>query len=417
MSEKKTSFAGVAAPEEATDPPPAQPWKRTLGALLIAQFVSILGFSLVQPFLPFYVQELGVEGDAQVALWSGIVIGAMNISFGSMAPVWGSLADRYGRKMMVGRSMLGGMVSMVLMGMCRNVYQLVAVRVLQGALTGTVTATNTLVSSVVPRRRMGYSLGLNQTMVVLGLSLGPWIGGFLAEYWGLRTSCFVSAGILLIAGAVAMLGAQERFQVAPESRPGSGIGMRQAFGGRGLLAIMAALFFIALSTSFAGPVFPLLVEKIAGPARAASATGMLLGVGGLAAGLAAAVLGRIGDRIGHRKLLMGMTAAAGVLTVPHAFVQTLMQLVPVRLSLGAAAGGIQPTINAFISTSVSSDMIGRAYGITRTANALGFAIGPILCGLMASMLGLRLPFVIMGVLLLISSGVVARFVKPPNGGE
>lgn len=416
MSEQGTPPADP-APEVETDPPPAQPWKRTLGALLIAQFVSILGFSLVQPFLPFYVQELGVTGDAQVALWSGIVMGAMSVSFGSMAPVWGSLADRYGRKIMVGRAMFGGVVSMVLMGLCRNVYQLTAVRLLQGALTGTVTATNTLVSSVVPRRRMGYSLGLNQTMVVLGLSLGPWIGGFLAEYWGLRTSCFVSAGILLIAGAVAMLGAHERFNAVARPRPGTGIGLRQAFGGRGLLAIMAALFFIALSTSFAAPVFPLLVEKIAGSARAASATGMLLGVGGLAAGLAAAVLGRLGDRIGHRTLLMGMTAAAGILAVPHAFVQTLMQLVPVRISLGGAAGGIQPTINAFISTSVSSDMIGRAYGITRCATALGFALGPIMCGLMASMLGLRLPFVIMGVLLLISSGVVARFVKPPNGGE
>ncbi len=405
------------APDAQADLPPPQPWKRTLGALLLAQFVSILGFSLVQPFLPFYVRDLGVRGDAQVALWSGIVIGALSVGFGAMAPIWGSLADRYGRKMMVGRAMFGGVVSMVLMGLCRNVYQLVAVRVLQGALTGTVTATNTLVSSVVPRRRMGYSLGLNQTMVVLGLSLGPWVGGFLAEYWGLRTSCFVAAGILLIAGTVAMLGAQERFQRVRQHRPGTGIGLDQAFGRKGLLAIMAALFFVALSTSFAGPVFPLLVEKIAGSARAASATGMLLGVGGLAAGLAAALLGRLGDRVGHRKLLMVMTAAAGILTVPHAFVQTLLQLVPVRLSLGAAAGGIQPTINAFISTSVSSDMIGRAYGITRIANALGFALGPILCGLMASMLGLRLPFVIMGVLLLISSGVVARFVKPPNGGQ
>lgn len=135
-----------------------------------------------------------------------------------------------------------------------------------------------------------------------------------------------------------------------------------------------------------------------------------------AAGLAATLLGRMGDRVGHRKLLMGMTAAAGVLALPQAFVQTLMQLVPVRISLGSATGAIRPTINAFISTSVSSDMIGRAYGITRIANALGFALGPILCGLMASTLGLRLPFVIMGVLLLVSTGVVARFVKPPNNG-
>ncbi len=414
MSKQLVPRVQPEAPNTSEDRPPTPPWRRTLGALLIAQFVSIFGFSLVQPFLPFYVKELGVRGDAQVAAWAGLIVGSMSITFGIFAPFWGAVADKYGRKMMVGRAMFGAVLTLVLMGLCRNVYQLLAVRLLQGTLTGTVTATNTLVSSVVPRRRMGLSLGLNQTMVVLGLAAGPWVGGYLAEYWGLRTSCFVAAGILFAAGLVAMFGAHEDFEKADGNATGNGHGLRQAFGRRGLVAVLVGLFIVALSLSFSGPIFPLLVEGIVGSAKAASVTGMLLGAGGLAAGLAATAVGRLGDRKGHKNLLVGVTLVSGLLVMPQAFVQTVAQLLPIRMLVSGATGGIQPSMNAFISTAVSPDMLGRAYGVTRSANAMGMAAGPILCGLAASVLGFRMPFLIMGVLFIISSGVLSRFVKPAN---
>jgi len=376
--------------------------------VLVAQFTSIAGFSLVQPFLPLYIRELGVTDPAQQALWSGIALGAMGVSFGLMAPLWGHLADRHGRKLMVARAMFGGVVTLVLMGMCRNVYELVALRILQGALTGTVTATNALVSSVVPRARMGYSLGLNQTMVIMGMSLGPWLGGNLAEIWGYRVTFFVAAGVLLVAGLVCLLGAHEQFDPA-QVRDGNGsIGLREAFGRRGLGALLLVLFFISLAQSFTGPVFPLLVEGIVGRARAASATGMLLGIGGLTAGLAALVAGRLGDRKGHAQVLVWSTLLSGLVTMPHAVVTTMAQLLPLRALLGLGTGGIQPALSAMIASAVSRDMIGRAYGLTRCPSALGMAAGPMLCGVVASLLGVRAPFVVMGVLLLICAYLLPK---------
>ncbi|HUS79672.1 MAG TPA: MFS transporter [Armatimonadota bacterium] len=402
-------------------PPPeserlVSPWGRTLGALLIAQFLSISGFWMVQPFLPFYIKELGVRTPTDLAIWSGVIMGSMSFSFAVFAPLWGSMADRYGRKPMVARAMFGGVVTLTLMGLSRSVHELLALRLMQGALTGSVTATNAMVSSIVPRQRIGVSLGMNQMMVILGSSLGPWLGGYLIELWGYRMSFFVAAGLVLIAGLVALFGAQEEFDRSGNGAAGGGQGLRQAFGGKGMIALLVVFFVVAFSSSFGSPVFPLLVEAVVGEARAASATGTLLGASGLMAGVAAVIVGRLGDRAGYQRLLAGATLISGLVTMPHALVQTMGQLLPLRIAMGGATGGIQPSLNAFITSAVSPDMIGRAYGVTRCAHAIGMAAGPIVCGLIASWLGVRMPFVVMGVLLMISSMMLTRLAPSAGGG-
>src|SRR3972149_2442448 len=130
-------------------------WRRTLYTIWFTEFIAIVGFAFVSPFIPYYIQQLGVTDPKEVALWAGLAQSGLSLSLAVMAPVWGMLADRYGRKMMIMRATFAGAVLMALMGFVTNVQQLVLLRALQGVFTGTVAAATTLVVSVVPKQHSG----------------------------------------------------------------------------------------------------------------------------------------------------------------------------------------------------------------------------------------------------------------------
>lgn len=395
---------------------PSQSWQRTLYACWIAQLFSIIGFSFVSPFIPFYVRDLGVTGQANVAIWSGLIVFATGITQAIFAPIWGGLADRYGRKMMVNRAMFGGAIVMTLMGLVGNVWQLFGLRALQGALTGTVVASTTLVAAVTPNKRMGYSLGMMQVAVLMGVTIGPLVGGLMADAWGYRIPFYASGAMLLIGGLIVHFLAYENF-CPPDRETAQNHGLHKAFGRGGLFALLAAFFTISIAGSFVGPIFPLLVEHISDTDRIATTAGGLMAISGLAAGLSALVVGLLGDRVGHKPVLVVCTIGAAVFSAPHAIAQTVSQLAVLRLGTGAMRGGTAPALNAIVGRAVSSDTYGRAFGLTRVADALGMAFGPLLGGFAASQLGLRWPFVIMSGLLVLAAGVVLRWVKPSINGE
>ncbi|HOI18006.1 MAG TPA: MFS transporter, partial [Geobacteraceae bacterium] len=169
-----------------TSPPPnGQPWQMTLYIMFTAQLLSMIGFAVPLPFLPFYVRELGMT-ERLVAYWSGILMASGSLVMVFFSPLWGWVADRYGRKPMVERAMFGGAIITFAMGLVADVRQLLGLRLLSGALTGTIPASITLVSTAVPAKRLGFALGLMQVAVYLGMTLGPWIGGLLADAAGYR---------------------------------------------------------------------------------------------------------------------------------------------------------------------------------------------------------------------------------------
>ena len=388
-------------PQTADLPPEAdgQPrWRRTLYAMWAAELTAIVGFSFAMPFIPFYIRELGVTEQRLVLIWAGILGTAPGLLFAAFAPIWGSLADKYGRKMMVMRAMFGGAVLLTLMGMVNSVSQLLVLRLLQGMVTGTVAAAAALVSSITPSRRLGYSLGLMQTAVFAGMSVGPLLGGMTADRFGYRITFRIAGAFLLLGGCVVLWGAKERFsRPSPEVEQANG-GLRKLAHNRGFPTMLAVFFLINLGATIVAPIFPLFVEKLAGPkVKAATATGLILAVSGLVAAITASIIGRLGDRVGHKKVLTGCTLFSGLFCIPQAF------------ALGA--GGTGPTVNAIIAKIAPRDSYGKAYGLAFSVSRLGGAVGPLLGGLVASQLGLRIPFVIMGVLLVMISLVVALRVK------
>ena len=385
-------------------------WRVTLPVMWVAQLCSIMGFSFVMPFMPFFVRELGVT-EKMIPVWAGLTGTGAGIAMSIMGPIWGFVADRHGRKLMVQRAMFGGSIVLALMGMTQNVYQLLALRILQGSITGTVPASVALVSSVVPKDRLGSSLGLMQMAVFMGGSIGPYIGGIVADRYGYRIPFGVTGALLFTGGILVLFGAKERFIPPSKEERADSSPLRVLLRTPVILSLLGVFFTMNLSMSLVMPIFPLFVEQIVGtPQKAASETGILLAVTGVAAAFSALMAGRMSDRVGHKTMLAACTFLAALLSFPHFFAQSVGQLVFLRILFGLAAGGMVPAMNALVASTVPRANIGQAYGFTTTASALGWATGPAIGGLAASVVGYRWPFVIMGGLLVLATLAQRRWI-------
>jgi len=378
-------------------------WRQTLCILFVAQFLSMIGFAFVLPFLPFYVRELGITDERMVPVWAGVLVASGSLVMAFFSPLWGWLSDRYGRKIMVERAMFGGAVITFAMGLVTDVWQLLFLRILSGATTGTISASIALVSSVVPRQRLGYALGLMQVAVFLGMTLGPWIGGILADLAGYRLTFMAGGVILLLGGAFVLFGTRERFVRPSVEKLAKGDRMLSLLAYSGFPVMLALFFFFNFTVHFVAPILPLFIETMCDPARGgvASTTGLLFAISGGAAAMAAGGVGYLGDRIGHRRILLCHLLLTAVIILLHGAAQGILHLVLLRALYGLAAGGILPTMNALVGRLIPQKSYGKAYGLTSSMISLGMAAGPFFGGMMASYWGYRWPFVLVGAMMIV----------------
>jgi DHA1 family multidrug resistance protein-like MFS transporter len=375
-------------------------WRSTLFVMFIAQLLSIVGFAFVLPFIPFYIREIGVTDEKMVPIWAGILMAASSLTMTIFAPIWGWLSDRYGRKIMVERAMFAGAIITMAMGMIGNVYQLLFLRLLSGVFTGTISASIALVSSVLPGTRLGFGLGLMQVAVFFGMSLGPWIGGMIADIVGYRLTFIAGGAILLLGGILVMIGAKEKF-IRPSAvslkRSGS---MKTLFALPGFVSLTVVFFLFHFSINIAIPIIPLFIEQVGNlKTRVASTTGLLLAVTGATASISAAAIGYLSDRRGHKPVLIVNLFISSILWIAHALARNISQLLVIRILFGFAVGGNLPTMNALVGKLTPKESYGKAYGVMASMTSLGMTLGPLAGGIMASYMGFRWPFVVVSLLL------------------
>jgi DHA1 family multidrug resistance protein-like MFS transporter len=408
-------MTSVAAAPPAIDPEAGQPdWQRTLYAVWAGQILALIGFSSRAPYLPFFLGELGVTTVDGQALWAGAINAAGAAAMAITAPLWGLAADRYGRKPMLLRGLFGGALTVALMGLATAPWQLAALRVLEGSLTGTVVAATALVATSAPRPRLGYALGMVQTAVFAGAAAGPLFGGFAYDRIGPRATFGVAAAMLFLGGVLVALFARERFAPAPRA-PRTDLSRWQQLRASGaflfslaMLTMFAAIFVIRTIAMGMQPVIPLFVAQLApDTSDIATMAGVVLGAAGLTSALAAAVLGRLGDRHGHRRVLTWSLLAAGAVYLPMALVRDPWQLAVLQGVAGIAAGGMIPSANALIAHLTPLARRGAVFGLTAALSGLGGFLGPLLGALLATGLGFRAVFVAAGVLLLAMGGLAA----------
>jgi len=404
-------------------PSPSEPtsWKRTLVVVWIAEFISLIGFAMVMPFLPFYVQELGVSDPNQVKFWSGLVVSAHAITMGFFAPIWGSVADRYGRKLMLERAMFGATVVIALMAFARSPQELVALRLLQGCLTGTVPAATTLVASIVPRERTGFALGWLQMGIFAGVSVGPLVGGVVADTWGYQVSFLATAACLFVGGLGVLFFVDEDFK-RPEIKPGERHprwwdGLAMVFRSRELLTVLGAHMLTRTGARVLGPVLPLFVATLLpASSRLATMAGIVAGASAAASSIGSVVLGRAGDQVGYRRVLLISAVAAALFYAPQAAVTNTTQLILLQFCVGAALSGTISSLTAMLSTLAPKEQQGAVFGVSTSAVSGANALGPMLGAALAVALGLRATFLLASGVFILAALLIGWFLPETRPG-
>jgi MFS transporter, DHA1 family, multidrug resistance protein len=397
---------------------PAQNWKRTLTIVFIAQMFTAVGFSSMFPFLPLYIRNLGSSMGFSLDLLSGLVFSGQAFAMMLASPIWGALADRYGRKLMVERAMFGGSVILLLMAFARSAEDLVVLRTIQGLITGTVAAANALIASIAPRERLGYAMGLLQVGLMTGVAVGPLVGGAVADAWGYSAAFYVTSALLFTSGLMILFGVREDFQ--PQGSKGekqAGIleNWKRVLSAPGVAVVYSLRFMSQMGRNIIAPVTPLLVQALMGSGGAVNTiTGLVTGIYAASTTLSTAYLGRLGDRIGHRKLLVACLSLTALLYFPQARATAAWQLVALQALVGIATGGVLPSISALLARYTHPGEEGAVYGLDNSIGSGGRAVAPLVGSAVAASFGLRSAFTATGVAFLVAVVLAAGFLPPTS---
>ncbi len=392
-------------------------WEKNLYAVWVSQFLALMGANLVFPFIPFFVQDLGIESDSEAALWSGVLATATGATLFISSPLWGSLADRFGRKNMLLRAYAGAFITITAQAFVQNVWQLLALRALQGAFVGTIPAASALVAGGTPVRRMAYALGLVQMAVFTSQTVGPVAGGLMAQAVGFRTT-FALGGIMYIVSFVlCFVFVKEDFvRPPPGSRPSYIQNLRTVIRVPAMLLLITVMFLVSSAAVFVRPVVPLVVAGFT-DASVETKSGLVFAAIALTSAIAAVVSGRLAARTGYRKLLVVATLGAGLAYIPVAFANNLLPLMVLMALVGVFSGAMIPMVNALIGANAPPGKHGSAFGLVGSAQALSFAVAPLLGGVTAQQLGIHAGFPIVGALLVAVAALVWFTVQEPPAFE
>ena len=379
-------------------------WRRNLVVCVLGSFSTILAMTLMLPFLPIYVEQLGVTGHAAIVQWSGVAYSAAFLSAGLVAPLWGHLGDRYGRKIMLVRASLGMAVTMSLIGFSANIWQLVGLRLLAGVAGGYSSGATILVAVQTPRDRSAWALGVLSSGLMAGNLLGPLVGGTLPPLIGIRATFWAAGALIFVAFLATVLLVKEapRPVETTKARPRGGWSQIPdksvvvAMLATGLLLVFANMSIEPIITVYVGP----LVDD---PAKMTFVAGLVMSAAALGSILSASRLGRLADRIGHARVITLALVVSGLLLIPQAFVTAGWQLIGLRFLMGLALGGLLPCVTAVIRHNVPDHVVGAALGYSISAQFAGQVAGPLIGGFVGGHVGMRAVFLATSALLLLGA--------------
>jgi DHA1 family multidrug resistance protein-like MFS transporter len=395
------------------------PWRVTFWLIVAVSAISSTSFSIALPFQPLFIQQLGVHPLSAVLLWSGITQSVMFLTNAVFAPLWGGVADRFGRKAMVVRASVFGSISTLLMGLSLNVGELVGARALLGMFSGFSAASTALVSSIVPESLLGFALGWVATAQMVGTLIGPLIGGAIADVThNYRTVYFITAAGLFVAAMVAAVFVKEKFERKPrgERVPGATRARIREILTHPEIAPLFVVLMLAQGTTVAvAPIIPLYVQDMMGPspyiATFAGAAFAVIGIGDL---VASPWLGKRSDVIGYRRVLLISLCGAALFTIPQGFVHNVWAFLALRFGVGLFLGGIFPTANAWVGRLFSADKRGMVYGLSYSATSTAMFIGPITASFLAARFGFAAVFLVTAGLILANAVWVAFGLRPAD---
>ena len=362
-------------------------WKDNLRIAWLGSFLTGACISLVVPFMPIFVEQLGVE-PSQVTFYSGLAISVSAISAACVSPLWGILADRYGRKPMMIRAGLAMTITMGGLAFVPNVYWLLALRLLNGVFTGFVPNATALIASQVPKDKSGYALGTLSSGVVAGTLTGPFVGGMIAEVFGIRNVFLMVGGFLFLAAILTIFFIKEDFQPVPKEKA---LPTKELFTSVKspylLFNLFATSFVIQVAAQSVGPILALYIRDLGQNENLLFVSGLIVSSMGLSSMMSSGVMGRLGDKVGNHRLLIVAQAYSALIYLLCANASTPLELGIYRFLFGLGTGALVPGINALLSRMTPKAGISRVFAFNQVFFYLGGVIGPLAGSVVAEQFG------------------------------
>jgi DHA1 family multidrug resistance protein-like MFS transporter len=361
-------------------------WRRNLAALTAASFIGFTGFTLVMPFLPLYIAELGVRDVGRIALWTGMTLGVTPALTALLAPAWGRLADRFGRKLMVARSLASFVVIMAAMAWVTSPWHLFALRAVQGLFAGYGALCLAMAADSSPRDRIAQSIGMVQTAQRLGPALGPVLGGLVAGAVGLRAAFLVTSVFYLVALVQLLVlyhepGEHHASAAAAPSR----VTFANVLAFENFLLLMAAIFGLQFVDRSFGPVLPLHVASLGvRPSHVAVVSGVVFSTLACSAAVGHHVCARLLRRWSARVLISRAALVAAFAVALFLVVGNAWALVPTAAVFGGCIGAAMTAAYAAAAGVVPATVRGASFGFLSSASLAGLALSPAICGFLAA---------------------------------
>ena len=386
-------------------------WKFCLAILTCNVIFMSSSYTMLIPFLPMYLtRELGVDA-ASVNIWSGVVFSSTFLVSAVMAPIWGRMADRRGKRLMAIRASLLLSISYFLGGIVTSPLQLTFMRMFQGFASGLWPMELAIMTIYAPPKKLGICLGIMQGALTAGGIIGPLFGGILAEVFGMRMSFFLAAAALFLNFIVLVFFIKEP--------PTDTAGADSAADSEGdkvslwkipvirLMLVSAALVQVVIL--IVQPILTTYISHLAGDLDTlVFISGLIFSMSGFSSAITAPLWGRFGQHHGFVKALRWSLVLAGISFFVQALPDTLYTFAASQFAIGLFFSGIYPSINAILAEKTSASIKGRVFGLMFSAQQIGAMGGPILGGVIATFLGMKYVFLAAGALLLVISLAVQR---------
>lgn len=360
---------------------PRETWEKNLFILWFSVFVTGMAFSEIMPFMSLYVDTLGQFTKGQLNLYAGLIFSVTYLVSAIVSPIWGKMADRYGRKPMILRASLGMALIIGAMGLVTNIWELFILRFIQGIFSGYVSNANALIATETPKEKSGMALGTLMAGLTGGNLLGPLLGGFLASTFSYRITFIITGILLLLVFIFSLLFVHERdFKPVAKKKLASAKGVIKVLKDPQMIfGMLLTTLIIQATNNSITPIISLYVRELmhhSGDVTLVS--GIVAAVPGIATMLAAPKLGQLGDRIGTERILTIGFILAICFFIPTAFITNVWELGILRFLIGISDAAMIPQVQTLLAKNTPIEVTGRIFSWNQSFQNLGNVVGPLL---------------------------------------
>jgi DHA1 family multidrug resistance protein-like MFS transporter len=353
------------------------------------------GFTLVMPFLPLFIGQLGVSDVGEVAMWTGLCLGVTPGLTAILAPAWGRLGDRFGRKIMVERSLVSFVVLFTAMAFVTNVWQVLALRAIQGLFAGYGSLSVAMAAESAPRERMPSAIGAVQTAQRIGPGVGPVIGGLLAGFVGLRRAFVATAMFYLVALVIVHAMYDDRaIHAQPADAADTGrVTFRNVLAFRNFILLLMVIFGLQFVDRSFGPVLPLYVVQVGVThGNVPIVSGALFSIMAFTGALGHHFCGKLlrvsggtasgPSRTGYasRTVIAGGAAVAAAGAALFGLSGNLWIMAAASILLGLGIGAAMTASYSAAGAVIPPGAHGAGFGLLTSASLIGMASSPFIAG-------------------------------------